>query len=138
MPIVIKSSKKLVKIKIDDLVFHVSPLSYQQKGEFVALSSKPGGEPLVNILNASAYLIKNTVKKIEGLVDEDGNTYEVKLEDGALSDETVDDLLNTEINEKLQLTLQNFVNSIPNKIVDLGTNKPIEGVSIIREKARGK
>src|SRR5690606_3486695 len=78
----------------------------------------------------TALALKYAVKSISGVKDSDGKPYELKFEGEFLSEESIDDLLNLEITDKLVLACSTLVNGVPKDFTDVNGNK-IEGVEII-------
>ena len=127
MAIVYRKSDR-VRIKIDDLEVSLSPLSYHEKSEVSRLMMDG------KIGTAAVEAIKLAVKDIKGLKLSDGSVYELKFENDKLSEETLDDLMNLEHSKKLVLVCLNLLSTVPEEFIDTESGKPLEGVSIIKEK----
>jgi hypothetical protein len=119
-----------ISVKIDDIVVQVSPLSFEQKCDIQALLVS--GDPM-SVVRAASMAIKYGVKGLEGVENADGSLYVLETdENGSLSDQCVDDLLNIDQDDKLSLVCTSLLNGIPKDIVDPQTGKKIKGITIER------
>lgn len=117
-----------IKLKVDDLVVTIGPLSIHQKSSVEGLASSAG------VLKASLLAMKYGIEDISGLIDKDGLEYKLPLdENGNLTDEAIDDLFNMESSYKLVAIALNLINNIPNEFIDINTGKKLEGVEFIVE-----
>lgn len=120
-----------IKLKVDDLIVTIRPLSIHEKASVEELVSKGGSS---NAVKGALEAVRYAVTNVEGLEDPDGNEYELKKdENDNLSEEAVDDLFNLELGYKLISVCLNLVNAVPKDFYDPNTGKPIEGVSVIKE-----
>lgn len=133
MAIVAYRPNDLVKIKIGEAIFHISPLKYGQKTEILALSSPQNGVVFTDVAQGSYKLIKYCVKKVENIVYPDGTALSLSMVDGILTDESAEELMNLSITGDLIMTCQNLLNGVPDKIIDPRNNKPLSNVKIVRE-----
>jgi hypothetical protein len=137
--IVVPSLKKLVKFKIGDLVFHSKPLSYLERAELASLTNQVGKDPVVNLIESQAYLIKHTLKKCEGLKIEDGGDYEFEFEGDLLTDDCVSELFSIEPTALLRDALAGLAMPLKDgKILNIYTQEALEGVEIVKDKSRVK
>lgn len=116
-----------IKVKIDDISIKIAPLSYETKCEIQA--NLINGDTL-GIVKAAKLSIQHGVKEIEGVENADGSAYELQFENGALTEECVDDLLNIDQDNKLSFVCTKLLEGIPTSFVDPQTGKKIEGISI--------
>lgn len=121
-----------VKIKIDDIILSISPLSLEQKEEISAHLLEFGTKKDVkHYINAVATSVKYALKDIEGVTDIKGNKYELSFEeDGSLTKGCIEELLNTQISGKIGASCIAFIDNIPSKIYGDDGNA-LEGVEII-------
>lgn len=125
----------LVSIKIDDLVFGIEPLSYMDRVSIMACLSNEAGAVIENAAKATFLTMKKAVRELSGATLLDGSAYELSFEEnGDLSDESIDDLLNMETNSYLGMALSNFLKGVPTELVNPNTGKPVEGVEIIKQR----
>lgn len=124
-----------ITIKIDSIVFKVSPLSFEQKS--IIQSSLIGGDTMA-IVKAAKDAIKYAVKDISGVQNMDGSAYELEFDGEVLSDSCVDDLLNIDQHDKLSLVCTTLLNGIPKEFSDPQTGEKIKGITIERSASRKK
>jgi hypothetical protein len=128
----IYSKTDRIKVKIDEVVFTISPLSYKQKIEVQSLLTS-GKQFEGSILS-----IRMAVKDIEGVEDAQGNAYKLKFENELISEDCIDDILNIENSMKLQLTCAELINGIPKEIIHPVTGERVEGIKIINNEKVSK
>lgn len=96
--------KKSVQVKVSDLTFHLSTLTFEQKSDAMAVA---GSIRDPNLSEADRYramfkmqgdILRSALKKVDGLENEDGSPYQLKFEDGVLAHECLDDIMNLDIN----------------------------------------
>lgn len=124
-----------IPVIIDDLEFKVSPLTYEQKMQISSCVTTVSGQEIFDAAKAAQMAIKFAVKDVKGLETENGD-YELKLENGILTDECVDDIANLPMSDKLTVTLLNLLQGVPKEVVNPSTGQKIEGV--IFNKPKGK
>jgi hypothetical protein len=121
-----------IKVKIDDIVVTIAPLSIDQKTEVQTIMGRGHLKAEVGLLTKAVCLaMKYGIKDIEGLQTEDGTPYKLEFENDTVKDACLDDLFNLEMHEKLVLICSTLINSIPKQFTDRD-GKPLEGVEIIR------
>lgn len=125
-----------IKVKIGEITFHLSPLSWDQKQDILSETKMVEGSGKNR--NSTYKCLKYAVKDIEGVTLEDGSPYTLKLENGILSDECVEDLLNLELSPKLIMACFSFVQGVPNKIFNPVTGEVVEGVEIVKKDFKKK
>jgi hypothetical protein len=125
-----------IKVKIGEIAFWVSPLSWDQKQDILSDAKMNDGK--VSNRNSTYKCIKYAVKDIEGVVLSDGSPYTLKLENGVLSDESVEEILNLELSPRLIMTCYSLVHGVPNKIFNPVTGEPLEGVEIVSSGSKKK
>lgn len=125
-----------IPVKIDSITVKISPLTFEQKSEVQGLILEQN--PL-SIVKAARLCIKSSVKEIDGVENEDGSAYQLQFEEnGALTDQCVDDLLNIDQDDKLSLVCTSLLNGIPRDFIDPQTGQKIEGISIQKASPRKK
>jgi len=130
-----------IAIKIDDVTVIVSPLNYEQKveiQEFMLLAAKGDTEGIKAGMTGARLAVKYAVKRVENVTNVDGTEYKVKLKNGVLSDETVNELCNCEITDKLYIVSCQLLVSIPKQFIDPVTKLPMKGVSFSKNLKRAK
>lgn len=128
-----KRSDRL-SVKIGDLTIKLAPLSVDQKTELqIAFLNGKLNQDLQSMTKGLILSLKYSIKDIEGLVDSNDQPYKLKMdEQGNLSDESIEDLLNMEFSKQLSLVCAALVKGIPNEFTD-ENGKKIEGVEIVRK-----
>lgn len=130
---VIYGTNDRIRVKIGGLVFSISPLTFKTKSDMQALVMKG------DAMGAAALAVKHAVKSIDGVKRPDGSVYELEFEDGVLSDNAIDDLLNIPQGTKLSQIAVELINGMPKEFVDATTGTKMEGVEIVKEsKSRKK
>lgn len=132
---IIYRKSDLVDIEIDDLTFKIKPLSYMERVDIMSTLSNEGGKVIENAAKATFLTMKYGIKKVSGAKLADGTDYEIGLDaDGNISEESIDDLLNLKISANLGLCLHNFLNGVPEEIIDPNTGEVIKGVKLVLSK----
>jgi hypothetical protein len=120
-----------IKIKIDDVTVTVSPLSSHEKAEIQSEMIKFVKGDVKAGQHGICLSLKYAVKDIEGIEDSNGSNYSLKFENGYLSDECVDDLLNMEITGKLSQVCASLSNGVPTEFRDREGNN-LAGVEFVK------
>lgn len=123
-----------IDVKIGALVFSISPLSFDQKTEINALAAS--GD-LVKGLEAAKKAVKYAVKGVKGLEDEEG-PWSPEIDTEGLTDESLDILFNTTVQDSLAFVCLNLLQSIPDYFTNPHTGEKLEGVSIVKSGSRKK
>jgi hypothetical protein len=119
-----------IPVKIDTITVTVAPLTFDQKTELQTVMLSASKDPM-NAVRGARLAVKYAVKKVDGLEDMDGVRYDVELgEDGLLTDDSVDTLLNMQEYPKLIAVCSQLISGIPQGIVDPSTGKAMAGVSM--------
>lgn len=116
-------------IKVDNVVFSVSPLNYKVKADMQSyvIAGKP--------MDAAVVALKNSVKGVSGLKLADGSNYELEFDaDGSLKEQCIDDLLNIPEASKLNVIAISLINGMPQgEFIDPETRQPMEGVKFVKK-----
>lgn len=123
------------KIKLGAVTVTVAPLSGSQKIEMTSLVRQDAsGKLFINKPAQELFLIKHSVKAIEGLMDHDDKEYQLQFTDGlaTLTDECAEEMLSF-----LSGTFFTFANTqamagLTGEVLNPFTGKVIEGVSTER------
>jgi hypothetical protein len=116
-----------IKIKIDDIIVTISPLSIHQKTEIQSAMWKGRTEKNFEEATKGVMLsIKYAVKGISGLTDLSGQEYKLEFQDGVLSDQSLDDVFNLGLTDKLSMVCASLIKGIPSEF-------NIEGVEFVSE-----
>lgn len=135
-----------VKVKIDDVVVVLRPLNLHQKNEIRVLFQKHQNSKDLNSdngLDNSTYgmqgilqTIKYTVDSVQGFViDDDGTEYKVeKDQQGYLTDDCVNELLSSNLQQKIIAVCNNSLLQLPDE--NTLNEDVIPGVQIIRDEKK--
>lgn len=122
-----------IKIKIDDLIVTVRPLSKDEKAEI--LQSVIHGRSKGDFKEATQGMVlalKYAIKNVEGIIDSDDKPYQLQFDENKnLTDDCISDLLNLEFHSKLTLVCISLARKIPEEFTD-ENGKKLEGVEIIK------
>lgn len=103
-----------IPVKIGELTFWLSPMSWGHRAEIVALARKQAGIDATDANKAGFLTLKYTIKEIEGLENSDGSPYVCEYEQsGCLTDDCVDDLYQLDILPQLVQVGGMFLNGLP-------------------------
>ena len=130
-----------IEVKLHDLKIKLSPLTLDQKTEIHSLVQEGAQKSDTTlILKATRIALKYCIKEIQGLQDMDDGDYELEFDDnGHLSDDNVEDLLNMSYSQELATICSTMAGGIPENNFVGSDGKPLKGVSIIKKaKRKGK
>lgn len=83
-----------IPVKMGEVTIWVSPFSYEQKVKLSQATKLVSGEEVMDAGKVALLSLKFSVKEVEGLVDTDGQPYELSFDaDGTLTEECVGDLM---------------------------------------------
>lgn len=133
MSVVYKVSD-VINIQIDKTVFGISPLNYLVKVDMQNLIMQ--GKPM----DAAILALKNCVKTVKGLKNQDGSDYVLeKDENGILTEATINDLLNIPEQTKLSTVAVSLIHGMPQgEFADPQTGENLEGVKFLDRKQTRK
>lgn len=123
-----------LKLKIDNIEVTISPLSLHEKTEIQQMMIEAKARGNIGSLTGSIVkAMKYSIKGISGLIDSDGNKYQLDFDENKnVSDESIDDLMNIELGEKLQMVCSSLLGGIPKSFVD-DKGQPLAGVEWANE-----
>ena len=127
MAIIYRKSDR-IKINIKDIVVELRPLTYHEKSEIT--SEIMNG----NISTATLKAVKYALKGVENIQTINGENYTLEFEGDNLTDDCVNDIMNLGHSNELTYICYAILNTIPDEFVHPDTGKPLEGVSIIKDK----
>ena len=132
-----------VSVNIDGIEIKVRPLSHNQKTILQGHMMKAVGGDMDAAMISVRQSIKFSLKEIKGIfyIDDEGDKreYQLEFENGELTDECIDDVLNMPISSKLNSVCASLLQGVPDKILD-NKGKEIEGIKIkkLKEVKPGK
>ena len=114
-----------ITIKIDDITLKIAPLSLSQKADVTSLMMQ--GQKDADYMKLNQAILKAVsycVKSVEGLKDSNDEDYKLKLdENGFVSEESLNDLSNCAVSEKILKVSSQLINGVPSDF-------KIEGVEV--------
>lgn len=128
-----------IPVKIGDITIKLAPMTVDQKTECqqAFLKGKSKGD-LAELTRGVFLSLKYSVKSVEGLTDSNDEPYKLALdENGNVSDEGIDDLLNLQVNKQLTQICASLTNGIPSEFTDDNGVK-LEGVEILKTSSAEK
>jgi len=139
MAIVVKALSEDFKVEItaeeEKLIFTFKQLDFKTKNLITSLITGVEGGQYTLDTGLQIFLnIKYGLVDVEGLVDEEGNKYELRRESekGPITDDCVDELLATAFTNQLQFTARELGRAVlPTEIKNPLTGKAVEGVKIV-------
>jgi hypothetical protein len=107
-----------ISYSLGEIKFSISPLTFHQKQQVASLLQEAvQNKNPKKMLEASILTVKMALKSIHGLKFQDGSDFKLEFdENGLISDESIDVLLNTELSEKLIGLCSQLVNGIPKEL----------------------
>jgi hypothetical protein len=130
--LIYKKSDK-VSISIEGIDFKISPLTFHQKNELQQHMIKAVQGDMEEAMLSVRKSLRFCVKDIKGVfyMDEAGDKreYQLEFEEGQLTDDCLDELLNLPISSKLNSVCAAMLQGVPDKILDREGNE-IEGIKI--------
>jgi len=124
----------LIESGEDKVFFEFSQLTFRQKSIITSMTTKlQNGEVTFNASLECFFTLKYALKDIKGFTLPNGEEYKLRFESGTdcLTDECVEELLATPIEDKLLYSATQILNGIPTTICNPVTGEEIEGVEVI-------
>lgn len=125
------------KIKMEGVTLTVAPLSGRQKLEMTSMiRQKDDGKLYIDKPSQELYLVKHSIKGIDGLKDFDGKDYVLSFDGDALTDDCSEELLSFLVNTYFTVANTQILSGLMGEVINPMTGKPIEGILVERiEKA---
>ena len=121
------------KIKLDGVTVMVAPLSGRQKLEMTSMiKQREDGKLYIDKPSQEHYLIKHSVKSIEGIQDYDGKDYVLDFDGDSLSDDCAEEVLSFLVNTYFTVANTQIISGIMGDVINPISGKPIEGIMIER------
>lgn len=121
------------KIKLEGVTVMVAPLSGRQKLEMTSMiKQREDGKLYIDKPSQEHYLIKHSVKSIEGIQDYDGKDYVLDFDGDSLSDDCAEEVLSFLVNTYFTVANTQIISGIMGDVINPISGKPIEGIMIER------
>lgn len=145
MATIYKLTDKLT-VNIHDMSIQISPLSFHHKMQIQNLVQEGiSKQDSSQIIKGTSLAVKYCVKGISGITDAEGDEYALSFgEDGFLTDECVEELLNMEYSTEVAQVCSTLAGKgIPSDQFLDAQGNPIAGVKLVRnlkavKKVKGK
>lgn len=120
-----------IPVTIEDVTLKLAPLCYQHKMEIQQYMIEAATGNMQSAMKGAALAIKYSVKDITGVEDYSGNKFELSFEEnGSLSEECVDNLLNLSLNNKMIAVCASLLNGLPEEEMKHPvTGEKMEGIT---------
>lgn len=121
------------KIKMEGVTVMVAPLSGRQKLEMTSMiKQRDDGKLYIDKPSQEHYLIKHSVKSIEGLKDYDGKDYVLYFDGDSLSDDCAEEVLSFLVNTYFTVANTQIISGLMGDVINPITGNPIDGISVER------
>lgn len=120
-----------IEVKIDGISFFISPLTYGQKCELQPLMFKAASGNMESAMDAVIKSIKFSLKDVKGLYVDDDTEYKLVMDNGEVSDESIDDLMNLPMSSKLSAVCSSLINGLSTGGIKSQDGSVIEGIEFI-------
>lgn len=101
-----------IKYKINDLEIKLSPLSFDQKTELSQLMIE-GQKDVSKAMEGTIKTIQYALKDIKGLEYDDGESFELEFDQGILTRESAEMLLNIDQSDTMVSLCVSFIGGVP-------------------------
>jgi hypothetical protein len=119
------------KIKLEGVTVIVAPLSGRQKLEMTSMIKQgDNGKLYIDKIAQELYLIKHSIKGIEGLNDLDDNEYKLDFEGETLSDECAEEILGFLVNTYFTVANTQILSGIMGEVISPITGEAIKGITV--------
>jgi len=126
---IMRSTDRL-ELKINDVVFTISPLNKEQKQEMSNCTFISKGQDVYDLAQAQFLYVKYGLKSVKGIEDYHGNEYTLAFDDnGHLTDECANEILTLEDKPKLMIAAWQLLNGV-RQLKDPDTGKELKGISL--------
>lgn len=118
------------KVTIQDAIFTVEPLSYEKKAEMGNFTRILAGKEIVDTRKVAHFMIKHSVKAIEGVYDLDNEKYELEFDGDCLSDNCASEIGLMLISAELQLACMSVASGNYENVINPVNGEVLEGIKI--------
>ena len=123
-------SKRERVYKFFDMEVTLKKLDLERQKELNEYVFRAQSGVVSEIFDAGVYALRHCIKDFKGLVDEEGNPYELKKDaQGVLTDETIEDLMSLPVSQQLISTAFQTASTTPEAILD-EKGEPIKEIEL--------
>jgi hypothetical protein len=116
-----------------DLEITIAPITNAVKYEVAECSKIVNGEQVYNFAKAQEIYLRHSLKDIKGLKDYHGNEYSLSFKDESeseLTDDCLSELFNIPVSGEMIAVCWQFMNDVPEKIINPESGKVYEGIEL--------
>ena len=130
---IIYKSTDRIPVKVGEITFWVSPLTYGQKIQIAESTKLKGGVEVQDNYQVAFKTIKFSVKSVEGFKDSCGDDYSPTFDaDGCLSDDSTSDIMNLDSAKYIVSACASLMNEIKGYELD-GVTVDIKGIKSVKK-----
>ena len=128
------------KVTIQDAIFTVVPLTYEKKAEMGNFTKIVAGREIVDTQKVSHFLIKHSIKSLEGVTDLDGEKYELEFDGDCLTDNCASEIGQMLIASEIQLACMAVSGGHYDKVINPINGETLDGIKVeyIKKKKEDK
>lgn len=123
-----------LKVKINDVEVALAPLTYAQKSEIQSYMMKAAKGDIDAGMAGARLAISYSLKDVKGIENCDGSEYKLDMENNVISNDCMEELLNSEMSNELTLIAVQMLVGIPKVFVNPNDGKELVGVQIVNPK----
>jgi hypothetical protein len=121
------------KIKLEGVTITVAPLSGRQKLEMTSMIKQhENGKLYIDKASQEHFLVKYSIKEVEGLKDYDGKDYVLDFHSDSLSDDCAEEVLSFLVNTYFTVANTQIISGLFGEVINPITGKAIKGISVER------
>jgi hypothetical protein len=125
------------KINLNGVIITVAPLAGRQKLEMTSMIRQhPDGKLYLDKPSQELFLIKHSVKSVEGLKDYDDQDYALEFEGNELSDNCAEELLSFLVNTWFTVANTQAIRGEFGAVINPIDGKALNGIEV--ERVKGK
>lgn len=135
MAITVFKKTDRVWIDVGEAQFAFAPIDVQSKQKLYAKAGTIKDDDTMG-LEFAKDIVKLTLKDCKGILNSDGSDYKLIFDsNGLLCDDSIEDLLNTDIAAQLITITSSFLAGMPSGdvIINPADGKPVEGVKVLKK-----
>jgi hypothetical protein len=131
MAIIYRTTDLIPVVFNDDVKMYFSPLSQGEKMKYSQMFQNSQGD-VNEAVRLSMMVLKSTLKRIEGVYFTDNTPFQIKFEDGLVSEESLDEVMSLDIIDKVVTVAVQFLRGVPKAghLIDPSSGNPIEGIEV--------
>lgn len=125
---IVYSKNDRFSLKMGEVEFLVSPLTQKQKLEILSIGKIANGNES-KTLEMAMKTIQYCLKSVSGIKTGLGEEFVLEMKDGVATEDSIDTIMNCKLSDKLISSCMQFLNGVPDKIVNPVTGEELDGVN---------